>query len=128
MTPDDHARAPQGTGRMGSQNRLTRERRTVRLMIEMYCRARHGTRTGLCESCEELSRYASMKIDRCVFHDAKPVCAECRVHCYKADMRDRIRRIMRFSGPRMLFSHPGLALMHGLDRMRKPAAREEGAP
>jgi hypothetical protein len=33
-------------------------------------------------------------------------------------MRDRIRKVMRFSGPRMLFLHPTLALLHLLDGLK----------
>ncbi len=111
---------------MSRRDRLTREKRTVRLMIGMYCRARHGTGSGTCADCQELLRYAEAKIDRCPFQDAKTVCANCRVHCYKPDMRERIRTVMRFSGPRMLLRHPGLALLHGFDSLRRrPGPRRQ---
>jgi hypothetical protein len=40
------------------------------------------------------------------------------VHCYRAQQRERIRRVMRYSGPRMLLAHPLLALLHLLDARR----------
>jgi hypothetical protein len=33
-------------------------------------------------------------------------------------MRQEITRVMRFSGPRMLFSHPRLAIAHLFNRWR----------
>ena len=34
------------------------------------------------------------------------------VHCYQPQMREQIRQVMRFSGPRMLLYHPVLAVWH----------------
>ncbi len=109
---------------MSRESRLATEQRTVRVMIEMYCRAHHRFDGGMCDECEELDRYAAGRIDRCPFQEAKPVCARCRVHCYRREQRERIREVMRFSGPRMLLHHPWLALLHGLAGLRRPA---EGA-
>jgi len=100
--------------------RLGREKRTVAAMIALYCRARHGSTGALCSSCEELRTYAELRIDRCRFHAAKPVCARCAVHCYSSERRERIREVMRFSGPRMMLHHPLLALLHGVDSLRRP--------
>lgn len=44
--------------------------------------------------------------------ESKAFCSNCRVHCYCPDMREKIRMVMRFSGPRMLFYHPVLAIRH----------------
>ena len=75
---------------------------------------------ALCEQCASLLDYAFRKLDRCVFGADKPVCAKCPIHCYKPEMRERIQRVMRYAGPRMLLSHPVLAVGHLLDK-RKPA-------
>ena len=42
----------------------------------------------------------------------KTFCSVCKTHCYKPEMRQRIREVMRWSGPRMLFHHPVLAVRH----------------
>ena len=89
-------------------------------MIRLACRAWHGTKTGLCVECQELQDFADARLDRCPFQDHKPTCANCLVHCYRPDMRERIREVMRFAGPRMLRSHPYLTLCHILDGRRKP--------
>ena len=34
------------------------------------------------------------------------------VHCYQPQMRGQIRQGMRYSGPRMLFHHPVMAIRH----------------
>ena len=57
-----------------------------------------------------------------MFGDAKPTCANCAVHCYKANMRERVRAAMRWAGPRMLWRHPVLAIRHMIDgRLPAPA-------
>lgn len=96
---------------MARQSRIQREKRTVALMIALYCRHKEGNST-LCRECEELLAYAHLRLDRCKFGEAKTTCERCTVHCYKPEMRERIRRVMRFAGPRMLLYHPLEALRH----------------
>jgi hypothetical protein len=83
---------------------------TVRAMIDMYCRRHH--RESPCDECGRLLEYAVKKIEKCPFGADKPACSRCRIHCYKPDMRERIRNVMRYAGPRMLYRHPLLALRH----------------
>jgi hypothetical protein len=100
------------------QNRLERERRTIAAMIEIYCRGRHRQAKGLCAECEQLLAYATGRIDKCPFRENKPACAKCAIHCYKPEMRQKVREVMRYSGPRMLWTHPILSLMHYMDEMK----------
>ena len=82
------------------------EKETVEKMIGLYCSRKHGTDGGLCAECEVVNDYASARLDKCPFGDDKKACSKCKVHCYKPEMRARIREIMRYSGPRMLIYHP----------------------
>ena len=100
-------------------SRLEREHRTLEAMVRIYCRRTHGTRRELCASCRGLAAYAHERIDRCKFGAAKPICALCPIHCYKPEMRERIRIVMRFAGPRMLLRHPIMAVAHLFDRLRE---------
>ena len=100
--------------------RLRHELRTVETMTALHCRGRHGTREGLCPDCRSLLDYARQRLERCPFKEDKPTCAKCPVHCYRPKQRERIRSVMRYAGPRMLWSHPVLALLHWLDGLRKP--------
>jgi predicted amidophosphoribosyltransferase len=97
------------------QSRLDRERRTIASMIEIYCRGRHRRARGLCAECEQLLAYATQRIDKCRFGENKPTCAKCTIHCYKPEMRQKVREVMRYSGPRMLWTHPILSVMHYMD-------------
>jgi len=115
---------------MSSENRkIARERVTLEAMVRVYCSAHHGSRKQLCPECEELLRYAHLRLEKCPFQEAKPTCANCSTHCYRPDMRERIRTVMRYAGPRMLWRHPVLALLHLADgRRRTPerAAKRKG--
>ena len=70
--------------------------------------------------CAALLHYATRRLDRCVFGDDKPTCANCAVHCYSESMRERVREVMRYAGPRMVWRHPILAAAHLRDG-RRPA-------
>ncbi len=110
-----------------SNRRIRRERKTISAMIGMYCRDLHGTQPdALCDSCRSLNDYAMQRIDKCPFCLEKPICANCTIHCYKDDMREEVREVMRYAGPRMMRRHPVLAVLHILDRFRsaEPPARK----
>jgi hypothetical protein len=97
--------------------RRARELKTIEAMIHMYCAHHHPGDTP-CAECMDLFDYAQRRLERCVFGDAKPACANCVVHCYKADMREKIRQVMRWAGPRMMLRHPVLAVSHMLAERR----------
>jgi hypothetical protein len=100
--------------------RLQREARTVETMIRIYCRDNHEAGADLCPDCTALLDYSLARVAACRFGAAKPTCARCSVHCFRPAMRERIRTAMRYSGPRMTYRHPYLALRHVADRRREP--------
>ena len=91
--------------------RIAEEKKTVEQMIRLYCRLKEGN-LQLCPECRSLLEYAHARLDRCKFGEAKKTCRQCPVHCYKKDMRERMRAVMRFSGPRMMWYHPVDAIKH----------------
>ena len=102
------------------------EKLLVSEMIALYCRKQHKTPKGqLCPACQELQDYALARIDKCPFMETKTFCSNCKVHCYKSEMREKIREVMRFSGPRMLFSHPVMAVSHVIESKKEKKRLEE---
>ena len=92
-------------------NKIEREKQTVGLMIRLYCRHSEGNKE-LCLTCRDLLNYAQSRLDNCPYGEKKPACKKCTTHCYKPDMRDFIRRVMRFSGSRMILHDPVEAIRH----------------
>jgi hypothetical protein len=95
-----------------SKNPIESEKTAVSLMIHIYCSHKHDHKTDLCPECTELLEYAHQRLDKCPFGAKKGVCSQCKIHCYKPEMRQKVREVMRFSGPRMMKSHPIMALKH----------------
>ena len=91
---------------------MERELKTVELMIDLYCRDQHGSEDNLCNECRELLDYVKERLEKCPLKDNKPKCSKCTVHCYKPDMREKIKAVMRYAGPRMIYRHPILAGKH----------------
>lgn len=93
-----------------------KEQYVVEQMIDLYCRKNHSEydhkNHHMCPQCQQLADYAKQRSEKCPFMEEKTFCANCKVHCYKPDMREKIRVVMRYSGPRMLFYHPILAIWH----------------
>jgi hypothetical protein len=86
----------------------------------IYCRGVHGgeprrplasdaaelgvygrTAPEVCSECAELLVYAEKRRAYCP-KDPKPFCSYCDTHCYSADMRERMRDVMRYAGPRSI--------------------------
>ncbi len=102
------------------KNIIEREKDCISKMVRIYCRGNHGTQGELCNDCRELLDYALMRVSKCKFGVEKTVCARCPVHCYKPSMREKVKAVMRYAGPRMLLKHPVHALWHMLDSRKKP--------
>jgi putative cytoplasmic protein len=82
-------------------------------MIEIYCHGNHHTKKGeLCEKCQELKEYSLFRLSKCPFKVNKGFCSFCKIHCYQPQMREEIKKVMRYSGPRMTFSHPIFSFSH----------------
>ena len=108
------------------ESKREREKKMVSEMIALYCKKKHhtkitrkkdGSRTKRSSArnawhCQSMRARAD---DKCPFMETKTFCSNCRVHCYKPEMREKIREVMRFSGPRMLFYHPIMALRHVIE-------------
>ena len=94
------------------------EKKTVAVMIEIYCGSNHH-RKELCDECQGLKEYAMQRIDHCKFGAEKPACKDCPVHCYSPKRKEDIKKVMRFSGPKMLLKHPLLAFIHLIKQKRK---------
>ena len=94
-----------------NNTRIEEEKAVVEQMIRLYCRKYEG-HDELCPSCKELLDYAHCRLDRCRFGEQKPTCKKCPVHCYRTQMKERIRMVMRWSGPRMIIYHPIAAFKH----------------
>lgn len=104
-----------------------REKAMVSQMVALYCKKNHKVKNGLCPDCAELSEYERQRSDKCPFMETKTFCSNCRVHCYKPEMREKIRAVMRFSGPRMIFHHPVTAMRHVIETKKEKKRLEENS-
>lgn len=115
----------------------TRELRTVSQMIAIYCAGNHlhdehGDRTErteraecgepLCAACKELDAYAALRTRRCRRMENKISCELCQNHCYAPEMQERIREVMRYAGPRMIWHHPIAAIRHLATKFKRNRA------
>lgn len=96
--------------------RIEREKKTIKLMIEIYCKKKHGCKGELCEGCKELLEYAEKRLNFCKFGENKSTCSRCPVHCYKKDMKLKVKEVMKFSGPRLIIHNPIELINHILNK------------
>lgn len=111
-----------------AERKRAREAAVMHEMVALYCSGAHHTPRGeLCSECAALDAYAQKRIARCPFMETKTFCSQCRIHCYAPDMREKVREVMRYAGPRLLFRHPAMCLHHGLDTLGVKMQSKAGA-
>lgn len=91
--------------------KIKKEKDIVTKMIRIYCKKKHHQKE-LCDECQDLNSYAMKRLTYCQFGEEKSACAKCPVHCYKPDYRQKIKVVMRYSGPWMLLYHPIESIKH----------------
>lgn len=103
---------------MAPMNSPTRhQRKDIRIIArftEVWCKGHHhaGRRSHLLpegldpvELCEECGRFVAYAVARrlhCPLEAEKPSCKHCRIHCYAPAQREQVRRIMAWSGRKMI--------------------------
>lgn len=107
--------------------KIQREKETVEKMIGLYCEKKHNSSKGtLCTECQSLLVYSHKRLEQCQYQEDKPTCRKCPVHCYRPTMRDEIRCVMRFSGPRLALRTPMDWIRHQIhDRNDTKLEKEE---
>lgn len=102
-------------------DRMGREAKTIKAMVSIYCKHHHSLKVSDCATCSEIQQYALDRLYHCPFQEGKTSCKKCPIHCYKPDMKEEVRKVMRYSGPRMMLRHPLLTIFHLIDdRQEEP--------
>lgn len=102
------------------QQLTAKERKDLKvlaLFTSVYCQAQHASnlaplhglpsqlhvlqRYQCCKECADFLYYAIERRLRCPV-DPKPSCKHCQVHCYRAGHQEKVREIMRYSGPALI--------------------------
>lgn len=103
-----------------TEKKRIKEEKVVVEMIRIYCHGNHSTKgKTMCQECTELAEYAVSRSEKCPFMEQKTFCSNCKVHCYSPEMREKIRRVMRYSGPRIMLHHPVMAVWHAVTSMQE---------
>lgn len=102
---------------MIKKTKIEHEKVTIEKMIALYCKHQHNPQGKLCPDCQDLLGFAWRRLELCKHGENKPTCGKCPIHCYKPDMRAKVRQVMRYAGPRMVIYHPLEALKHLLQSL-----------
>lgn len=87
----------------------------VEFMIDLYY-DRHQAEE---EERLDLKDYVAKKLALCPHGDDKPFCSSCKIHCYDKAHRAKIKKVMKYAGPRMIFYTPGQSLKHLIEKIRR---------
>jgi len=97
--------------------RIDREKRIVTNMISLYCKDHHNS-MGLCETCNALQEYTFKRLISCPFEKDKPACSKCTNHCYNKMEKEKIKKVMKYAGPKMLLKYPKDTILYYFDKLR----------
>lgn len=99
---------------MNEKATRARKKEIIDTMVHIYCRGQRHVmaKETLCADCSRLLEYAKQRVDTCMHAQEKLFCSKCPIRCYKPEMRERVRAVMQYAGPRMLWHSPMTALKH----------------
>ena len=107
----------QSTEEWRSSKECQQEIDTIRAIVSLHCRKKHDHPPKLlCSECEDLLTYCEQKIQYCPWGDKRGQCVTCKSNCFHPDYIKRIKPMMRWAGPRLIFYHPIKLLRHYLRR------------
>lgn len=92
-------------------NKIEQDKETIDFMVRLYCKHHLKTRE-VPQEYLDLIDYACKRLERCRFGERKPACKDCPIHCYKPELREKTKEIMRWVGPRMIFYAPKATFRH----------------
>ena len=78
-----------------------------------YCKGNHAGRAkdaaGMCPECRGAIEQTLARAEACP-HGHEGTCQDCATPCQRGEAQQRIKAIMRYAAPRMMFRHPLMAL------------------
>ena len=97
------------------KNTVPKEKENISTTFGVYCNANHGTTDKkLCPKCTALLTTVMLKMQRCPYGIAKPICDACETPCFGENPTKEFRAIMKSGQKKMLLSHPLMAVKHKL--------------
>ncbi|MBF0363395.1 MAG: nitrous oxide-stimulated promoter family protein [Oligoflexia bacterium] len=101
----------------------------IAVMIHIFCKNKHSLDFCKCKECNDLLMYAIEQSNKCKWnknYKIQPTCSQCSIHCYKPEYKEQIKKVMRYSGPRVFFYHPVLTLWYLKKKFRYWIFKEMG--
>ena len=79
------------------ENHRTEDKQAFSLQNPKLRQALDGREPLLCRDCGKLLSHGIVKLLLCPY-DPKPMCKKCETPCYAPGYREKVRKVMRFSG------------------------------
>lgn len=94
--------------------RRAKKHQIMKQMTALYCRGhKHQLdENGECADCDLLLRYSLSRTQRCPYIEKTLFCSNCPTPCYRPDMKEKMRVMMKYSGPRLFFRRPITVIWH----------------
>ncbi|MDY0234818.1 MAG: nitrous oxide-stimulated promoter family protein [Gudongella sp.] len=94
------------------QIKIKKEISILTTMIDIFYKNKNHREQYTTTEIEELKNYCKSRILNCPVILEKTFCSSCKIHCYDEKHRAFIKKVMKYSGPKMIFFHPILLIKH----------------
>ena len=101
-----------------------KDRAILEAIGTIYCRAHHAEcaqdAAGLCPECREVVETTLAKAQTCPYgHSGN--CQDCDTQCQRGTSKQRVKAMMRYAAPRMVYRHPLMTLSYVSKKFKKRA-------
>ena len=90
-------------------SKTNKDLKTLEAMARIYCSKWHAASAkdaaGVCEECRTAVEATFNRADACPYDHAHN-CQDCTTKCQRGENQERIKQIMRYAAPRMIYRHP----------------------
>ena len=98
-------------------NKIDKDRRVLEAMGSIYCQGNHADAQkdegGMCPECRATIENTLSRAASCPYGHQ-----DCKTHCQRGDAQIRIKAIMRYAAPKMMFRHPIMAFEYLRKKLR----------
>lgn len=103
------------------EKKREKERKAMELILSVYEKGHQEERDDI----EKLRQYSMERINKCPKMATKTYCSNCEIHCYRQEYRDKIKKVMRYSGPRLFLKKPLWVVDHMVQGLVKKWREKE---
>jgi hypothetical protein len=96
------------------EGNFEKKKKVLEAMFDIYIKKNPKEK----DVADDLKKYSLARLEKCPNIEKDIYCKSCKIRCYSKENQEKIKKVMRFSGPRMIIYHPFMAFDHLISNIK----------